>query len=466
MTAAVILAAFLLAAGTPPDAVPTTAPAVTLKAPAARVANCTEGDCHAAESRFDFQHGPVAVGACDTCHAYTDPAKHTFELKAKNQELCEFCHIGKTKVVGEVTHKPFADGDCLGCHSPHGASNPALVRAKQPGAVCANCHDVTANKSHLHGPVAAGDCSACHNAHKSTHPKLLLAEGRTLCLSCHDQMERQLSAAQHVHKPVQEDCMVCHDAHASNQVAQLKAEPVELCGSCHDDMRQRATSATVQHSVVTHDKACLNCHTPHGGNFAKLVKSRPDTLCMTCHDKPQENAAGRTVAAMAEISDPKLIKHGPIAQGNCNGCHEVHGGEVARLLTKPYPDTFYEPFDVESYTLCFSCHDQQLVLKEKTANLTRFRNGEQNLHFVHVNRAEKGRTCRACHSTHASKFPVHISESVPYGKWQMPIGYAATDSGGSCSPGCHKAVGYDRDEPQPGLKTPTPATPPSEAPKP
>jgi predicted CXXCH cytochrome family protein len=61
-----------------------------------------------------------------------------------------------------------------------------------------------------------------------------------------------------------------------------------------------------------------------------------------------------------------------------------------------------------------------------------------------VNKAVKGRTCRACHETHASNFPKHIREAVPFGSWDLPVNFEKTESGGSCAPGCHKEKKYDR----------------------
>ena len=52
---------------------------------------------------------------------------------------------------------------------------------------------------------------------------------------------------------------------------------------------------------------------------------------------------------------------------------------------------------------------------------TSFRDGDVNLHYLHVNKAKRGRTCRACHSTHASKHNVIIRDSVPFGRWELPI---------------------------------------------
>jgi hypothetical protein len=90
------------------------------------------------------------------------------------------------------------------------------------------------------------------------------------------------------------------------------------------------------------------------------------------------------------------------------------------------------------------------VLKEKGAGLTRFRNGEVNLHWLHVNR-EKGRTCRACHEVHASKNPFHIRDAVPFGSkgWLIEIKFKQTTNGGSCSPGCHSDKTYDRGDSAP-----------------
>src|SRR3712207_4444732 len=81
---------------------------------------------------------------------------------------------------------------------------------------------------------------------------------------------------------------------------------------------------------------------------------------------------------------------------------------------------------------------------ERTATATGFRDGDRNLHFLHVNRAEKGRTCRACHDAHSSSVANHMRESVPFGDWALPVGFQPTADGGSCTPGCHLPVSYSR----------------------
>jgi predicted CXXCH cytochrome family protein len=193
---------------------------------------------------------------------------------------------------------------------------------------------------------------------------------------------------------------------------------------------------------------------------------------MKCHSDPMDRGQGKpAVAAVSEALDPSMDKHGPINQGSCGGCHNVHGSDAAHLLARAYPEPFYQPFALEKYDLCFSCHDKQLVLTQRTTGLTNFRNGERNLHFLHVNKADRGRNCRACHDAHASPNALHVRTSVPYGNWEMPINFKQTQTGGSCAPGCHKPFEYDRANPVtygtggPGIAAPPPAqrAPPPQA---
>jgi predicted CXXCH cytochrome family protein len=288
-------------------------------------------------------------------------------------------------------------------------------------------------------------------------------------------MKDQIAKAKFQHKAVQQDCVTCHDPHASNYTMQIRQPPLQLCTSCHehDKIKQAAMNSKHQHDVVTKDNACLNCHTAHGGDLAKLMKAEQVKVCLKCHADPIDRGKGvKPVASVKEVLDPKLYKHGPAADGTCGGCHAVHGSDVSRLLKKDYPEVFYQGFALDKYDLCFGCHDKQLVLSEKTTGLTNFRNGDTNLHFLHVNKSDRGRSCRACHAVHASANPMHIRDSVPYGSWNMPINYKRGEDGGTCTPGCHKSFTYDRktpvnyEEPAPVSPTTSPAQPAAPATQP
>lgn len=412
--------------------------------------SCVTAECHVDVKKHKVVHGPVNVNACDACHTVADAGKHTFSLARDKKDLCTFCHKVETK-PGEVVHKPVSDGDCLGCHDPHGGKTNKFTRGANMKELCASCHTETAKyggKKYVHGPVAAGVCESCHGAHSAKFPKLLTTDPKDLCQSCHKEMTDQLKKAKVRHKPVMTgECSGCHNPHASDFVAQTNAAPKDLCITCHEDVKKTVTKAANKHSVVMEDQACLNCHTSHGSSLARLMKKQPADVCMSCHDKAVKTPDGRTVSAVLNVKDQDLVKHGPLKDGTCERCHNAHGSDQTRLLTKPYPETFYEGFKVEKYDLCFSCHDKKLVQAEEAGGLTGFRNGKQNLHFVHVNKEDRGRSCRACHETHASKQPMHVRESVPYGKWEMPINFKKSEDGGSCSPGCHKPYDYNRKTP-------------------
>jgi len=425
---------------------------------------CTTGGCHADVTGFPVLHGPIAADACSACHAPVDPAKHTFKVARTGKDLCLFCHEPQE---GTVVHKPVATGSCLECHQPHGGKSRAFLRADTVAQNCAKCHpDVIGNHSVVHGPVAAGGCTACHNPHASNVAKLLLKEPNQLCLECHVSSAQRMETCSVKHEPAQKNCLLCHNAHAADVKMILKQPAEQLCMSCHERIKNTVEHAKTKHGAVVDGQGCLNCHEPHATNFPMILRNHPLQLCMECHNKPLPTPTGG-ITDMSYVLAPGMHLHGPVAQGNCSACHMIHGGNIFRLLTKEYPPEFYAPFKEASYALCFSCHDKSLVLEPRTTALTGFRNGDLNLHYAHVNRDTKGRTCRACHETHASEQPDHIRDSVPFGKWNMPIGFKKTDTGGGCAPGCHVPYKYDRVNPVAYTRAAgaTPPTWPAEASK-
>lgn len=429
-------------------------------------ADCTSGGCHAAVKDHEIVHGPVTVNACDACHVPADPTAHTFTMAREAQAMCTFCHEPQTEGM-KVIHKPMRDGDCLQCHSPHGGATFSMLRAASADALCRQCHeDVIGGRGYVHGPVAAGVCGACHTPHASQYPNLLNAEGAQVCVACHASTREQMLNSRYVHGPAAVDCQVCHDAHASDQPMMVRQQPQVLCLSCHETIKHQVEEARTKHDAVVTDRACLNCHEPHASNEPRVLKGKMLDLCMECHDREIPMPDGATLGNMKKVLASGKSLHGPVAQDNCAACHVIHGGDNFRLLTREYPAKFYAPFDEQSYALCFMCHDAQIVRDEQTTALTDFRNGQVNLHYLHVHR-DKGRTCRACHETHASSREKHIRDAVPFGTggWQLPINYEKRDDGGSCAPGCHLPYAYDRVRPvvyaesAEGQPQPTPPSP-------
>lgn len=382
---------------------------------------------------------------------------------------------GQTRPSGPADAVPHAEapataapGSCMQCHSSvssHQLQHPKL-------ADCASCHVQAPNQAHrftdksctachqmatpqdkfVHGPVAVGECLACHNPHGAEEPQLVRVFGPALCETCHVDTKAKLAEKRFTHDPVREDCATCHDPHASPAKYQLRDPSAEQCFGCHKTMRIELASSRVKHDAVRMDRGCINCHDPHAADMERQLKGTSMELCLTCHNQEHEGPDGKLQDIKGWLSINTDL-HGPIRQQDCVGCHNPHAGKHFRLLKREYPEKFYAAFEAKRYDLCFMCHEPDLVKVETSTTVTGFRNGDVNLHFVHVNHPEKGRTCRACHEPHSSSSPKHMRESVPFGAWQLPIGFEPLQDGGTCTTGCHVTRAYNRTTPVIGTLT-------------
>jgi len=416
-------------------AAPAVPPAPKPTAALANGASCVTAECHAKFTHASQIHRPIAEKACDSCHG-DDIGGHKYPLKRGKTETCTFCH----SVAGTATHQhaPLKDG-CASCHDPHVSQTKFLLKADSVEQLCVSCHkDKPQLMKFAHEPFAKGQCTLCHEPHQSANAKLLRGgAGNDHCFACHKSMKAEFANARSVHKPAQEACITCHNPHSSEFAHELKKPVQETCltSGCHDDVKQHMAAAPVKHAAMTGEKSCSSCHDPHASpGQDHLLADRADNVCVTCHKEMKQTLASAQ------------FLHGPVRVGNCSACHDAHGGKFAGLLDRSFPQTFYTRFDVKKYDLCFTCHEANVVLTSKTTSLTNFRNGNVNLHFVHVNRDDKGRSCKTCHELHGSNLPNHMASNVPFegSKWAMPIAYEKSDRGGSCTPGCHTTKAYDR----------------------
>lgn len=402
--------------------------------------NCMTADCHKEFKKLKQLHAPVEDD-CTSCH--TQKEKHKFTMPDKTA-ICLDCHEGQKK--GKHIHAAMESVECTGCHNPHGGSTKAFTKTEKVEGVCYECHEkAPMTRKFVHGPMGLGNCSLCHNPHSSDYEDLLKSSPETVCTVCHT--DKDFSGEKmHKHAPLEEGCRGCHDSHSSDFQYQLVTAPGDLCGTCHDDMVAEIKKAGVKHPVMDEDKKCLNCHDAHGSKFEKLLEKSPLALCIDCHNKPIMGTDGKDYN-IYKIVSKNPNKHGPVEDGNCSGCHNPHGSDFYKILIKDYPEAFYTVYEAPKYDLCFQCHDDAIMRNPETTTETDFRDGSQNLHYLHVNR-RKGRTCRACHEVHAGTQPRHIRPETPFGKWDIPMNFEKTAAGGSCAPGCHKPFTYNREKKQ------------------
>jgi predicted CXXCH cytochrome family protein len=407
-------------------------------------AGCVSAECHAGFASAPQIHGPLSAGDCSSCHE-EDTGGHIYPLNREGDALCTFCHA----VTGSRAkpHRALTQGGCLACHRPHVAETKYLLAADSIASLCSHCHPPEVRK-HAHGPYAEGECTTCHDPHESNAEDLLRGgEGPAHCFLCHSETRLAAANAPYVHSPAAENCLTCHSPHTSDFSHQLNAPTDQLCFRCHGNLEEQIRGAETPHGAVFTAERCANCHDPHAAGRPRLLHDRLDRLCLQCHDKPIGSNDGRLIPDMRPSLTQRKFLHGPVESGDCTACHNVHGAGHSRLLKAKFPASFYASFDMENYALCFQCHEPGLVLEERTAALTGFRDGDLNLHYLHVNRQGKGRTCKACHAIHGSDLPLHMATEVPFegSQWAMPIQFVKSPQGGSCAPGCHQPVSYDRE---------------------
>jgi predicted CXXCH cytochrome family protein len=421
--------------------------------PAVAADSCISASCHQAIGGLKYLHQPVKDGDCSACHqqkAKEHPIKRgkSFELTAKGAALCSQCHDAKGKK--KVVHPPVKDGDCLACHKPHGGSGRYLLDVgENQTELCIGCHDSASFKrKFMHGPVAVGACTKCHDPHESSVKFLLKEPNRELCLKCHADFGKAESEAKVIHDPVKiNQCFSCHEPHGSANSALLKKTMPELCTYCHKKIGDKMANAKVPHKPLLQQGGCTTCHSPHFAKANGLLAADDMTVCLNCHGK--DNLGTPPLKNIKQELEGKKYLHGPIKEGKCTPCHDPHGSNVIRMLRGNFPDTFYAPYKEGAYDFCLQCHQKNLLRFAETTIYTKFRNGKQNLHYVHVVNSRKGRTCLICHAPHASNGEKLINKEGPkFGDWDIPMNFKITATGGSCAPGCHREFKYDREKPE------------------
>lgn len=258
------------------------------------------------------------------------------------------------------------------------------------------------------------------------------------CTDCHSDLVEKKT----VHAPASEDCKTCHEPLGENHPDdgkgfKLTASLGELCGMCHDGI----SGGAVVHDPVSKAK-CTSCHSPHSSDNASLLLKEPKELCLSCHKKTYKSETGITRNIKKQLDNNSHI-HGILDADGCLPCHKPHASDNAHLLGGAYPAGNYDNGSKENFALCFECHESGILTEQKSTTITSFRNGDKNLHYVHLN-GPKARSCSNCHNVHAAPNAHLIENNVEFKTWDMPLNYEISETGGSCRTGCHGTKTYVR----------------------
>lgn len=163
----------------------------------------------------------------------------------------------------------------------------------------------------------------------------------------------------------------------------LAQDKDKACLECHAAVAQKQ----VVHAAL--EKGCVYCHAeiesnaqPHKikGKTAKERSAEGSAMCDECHEK--------------KLFEGKVV-HGPIAVGNCQGCHTPHASEFRGLLK------------MEPVALCLDCHPDTLKAPHVIAGFTRSGHplGNEKKEAKDPLRAGQKFYCVSCHEPHRSELP-------------------------------------------------------------
>lgn len=195
--------------------------------PAKASAQCQQ--CHQAGDHSNFKrsaHLENGVG-CTSCHSIHGAKAKESLLTESAPKLCYGCHTEMKAEFSRPYRHRVNEGlvKCSDCHNEHGGFLPKQLRTSaSQDQVCFKCH--TEKKGpfvYEHLPVKTEGCTSCHTPHGSTNPRLLkVGQVNLLCLQCHTLSLNNIPSQPPIgpaHNQAQkyQACTMCHAfIHGSN----------------------------------------------------------------------------------------------------------------------------------------------------------------------------------------------------------------------------------------------------------
>ena len=181
-----------------------------------------EGGTHANFQRAMHNSNSVS---CIDCHSPHKPKVKEALLRLPQPMLCYGCHQDKKPDFAKPFHHRVNEGlvKCSDCHNPHGGFlTRQMNTTNSQDTVCYKCHAEKAGPFVFeHAPVKTEGCVACHSPHGSSNPRLLRrANVNLLCLECHTLTVDSVAPAAptfHNQATKYQACTMCHtQIHGSN----------------------------------------------------------------------------------------------------------------------------------------------------------------------------------------------------------------------------------------------------------
>ncbi len=208
--------------------------------------------------------------------------QHPVQLgKNPDSAECIGCHGDISK--GKHVHSALSMG-CTTCHIVTSKKGVTLINLVSPAdELCFTCHKKSSDKF-LHGPYAQGNCVVCHSPHSSDWPDQLLASPQDICMGCHSRARLKVNEQKRT-ATVPWGVTLTFDQLKGWQYLNLnKTDTAD-----HPVEGHPVTGPNTDLGNGAAEITCLSCHQPHHSNHANLLPPNFSTvtaLCESCHKDP------------------------------------------------------------------------------------------------------------------------------------------------------------------------------------
>ncbi len=370
---------------------------------------------------------------CTSCHdPHKDPYGMFLVLSNSRSDLCLACHeqTGWTTST-HATDLDVAEQGCQNCHQPHGApgAKHLLQSATEEGNCLTNCHNGTGDGINIESP-----------ANKFYNHPMNYATG------VHDITENPLTMDKHV------ECADCHNPHQLNHQGAPLSSPPTVNGRL-TGVKGVSIAGTVLAEADNEYEICFSCHADNAfvGNtpVTRLIQETNERLRFD-----PTNPSFHPVAGLGKNTDVRNLRpeYSVTSQIYCTDCHGnndsvkagrvgadgPHGSSYRYILIDQYEQISTQVYNSTDYSLCFRCHDPNLLF----GSGTNFGNGQKNSHKTHVTGHGTKAPCYACHDPHG--VPATRGATVTNNAHLINFDVRFVDPGGiydsgarSCTVSCH-----------------------------
>ena len=133
----------------------------------------------------EHQFADLSCASCHQLHSFKDTVLDKFA----QSEVCHTCHVEQRAESHRPHGHPMKEGKmtCTDCHSTHGGPGPSMLVKNTVNETCYQCHeDKRGPFLWEHQPVRE-DCMLCHTPHGATQTAMLKVRMPYLCNMCHSE---------------------------------------------------------------------------------------------------------------------------------------------------------------------------------------------------------------------------------------------------------------------------------------